>query len=131
MIPKLSDLDSNQHVRCFWGATDGKQTRFQGRIFAYSTGPMVHVENEKGERLWWAASLAERVDPPPPPIIKIRRILPEKWGVYCPAHPPIAPALGAFGESWDSVTPKTIAQSHEMALIAAEQHLRQFHAEVS
>ncbi len=38
-----------------------RSTRHVGRVVAYSSGPMVLIETDDGEQVWWGAGLCELV----------------------------------------------------------------------
>ena len=51
-------VKTNATVRAFDG-TNRHWTIARGRVIAYQENPMVLIEDETGERTWWAAHLCE------------------------------------------------------------------------
>lgn len=54
-------------VRAFY-ANDRDRTRIEGKVVAYSGGPMVLIEAEDGTRDWWGVELIEVLEEAPPRV---------------------------------------------------------------
>lgn len=56
-------LSERAPARAAWGYPhDLSSTRAIGRVIGYSAKPMILIETDDGEQVWWAAELVESVD---------------------------------------------------------------------
>ncbi|VXC07813.1 hypothetical protein [Aeromicrobium sp. 9AM] len=60
MRPTTDDLDQQQRVRARYASRN--ETRCVGTIIAYSERPMVCIQTDDGEHVWWVADITDRLD---------------------------------------------------------------------
>lgn len=56
---RVNTSDIGKRVRLNWASPVDQQPRAEGRLVAHSLVPMVLIETDDGEMVWWRHDMAE------------------------------------------------------------------------